>query len=429
MKRLSTLEQLVHYIREHSPFYNEHFKDVPRENLTLSDLPLIDVGHYWSASHNLAHWPVLTAPVEDAVVFKTGGSTGVIKLAVYTHEEWQALVSAFGESLSCQLNKGDRIANLFFAGDLYASFLFIHDALAHATVSISEFPFTGHVDFQGLAAAIGDHRINVLAGVPAQLLKFAAYLTQQNRVLSEVDSVLYGGESLFAGQLAVLAHVFPNARVASIGYASVDAGLIGSSDREAALGEHRAFDQHTVLEIIDEHSGEIIEECNRVGRLVVTNLGRRLMPIVRYPVGDRACWVEPANTPRRKFALRGRSLHSQRVRVGVMSLLTEDIQDTIKRLGNSDQWQLLIEHPRHKDRLSIYWVPEPGTTDIDRLNLALYQALLDLYPQIDQQTRDGLLDFRVMPCSVTDLTLHPRSGKQLRVLDLRTYATSAEPKR
>lgn len=428
MKELFSLEQLIQYIREHSRFYNQHLKHLALEDLTLNDIPLIDANNYWVGSHDLNDWPVLTAPVDDALVFKTGGSTGQGKLAVYTHAEWQTMVRAFGESLSMQLTDGDRVANLFFSGDLYASFLFIHDSLAHVRVSISEFPFTGNVDLQGLAEAIGAHRINVLAGVPAQLLKFAAHLTAHQRVLTGVDTLLYGGESLFADQLAIFARAFPNARVSSIGYASVDAGIIGSSDRDCELGEHRVFEPQTLLEIIDEHSGEVINECNRVGLLVVTNLSRRLMPLLRYPVGDRACWLEPPATPRRKFALRGRSVHSQRVRVGVLSLFTDEVQDIVQRVAQSDQWQLRLEHLGHKDLLSVIWVPEVNAEVIEQTNRLLHEALLAHSPGIGSLRQDGLLEFQVKPCAISDLTLHPRSGKQLRVLDLRDYTCTPEPR-
>lgn len=426
MKELFTLEQLVNFLREHSRFYSHHLKHLPLQGFALNDIPLIDGNNYWAGSHDLNQWPVLTAPVDDALLFKTGGTTSQGKLAVYTHDEWQTLVTAFGESLSSQLNNGDRVANLFFSGDLCASFLFIHDSLAHVRVAISEFPFTGNVDFQALTTAIGDHRINVLSGVPAQLLKYAAYLTEHGRVLTEVDTLLYGGESVFSAQLAIFARAFPNARIASIGYASVDAGLIGGCDRDCGQGEHRVFEHHTVLEIIDELSGEIIEECNRVGLLVVTNLNRRLMPLLRYPVGDRACWLEPTDTPRRKFALRGRSVHSQRVRVGVMSLLIDEIQTIVQRVTRSEQWQLRIEQVGHKDLLRLHWVAEDGTPAIDTLSQMLRQALTAHYPAIDMLNRDGLLDFQVSPCAVTDLSLHPRSGKQLRVLDLRVYTPAPE---
>ncbi|MGE8485638.1 phenylacetate--CoA ligase family protein [Pseudomonas sp. FP1740] len=423
MKPTYSLEQLVPYIRQHSNFYRKHLEHLPANRLTLKDLPLTNVADYWSGSNDLSHWSVLTGDVNDALVFKTGGSTSQGKLAVYSSEEWQTLVSTFGASLSAQLNNGDRVANLFFSGDLYASFLFIHDSLAHVGRPICEFPFTGSVELDVLADAIARHRINVLAGVPAQLLRFAAYLAQHRLVLCGVETLLYGGESLFTAQLAMLAEVFPNARIASIGYASVDAGLIGASDRDCALGEHRVFEPQTLLEIIDEHTGEVIEECDRIGLLVLTNLTRQLMPLLRYPVGDRACWREPTTTPMRKFALKGRSAHSQRIRVGVLSLFTEEIHEIVQRAARTEQWQLLIEQTGHKDLLSVRWVPEPHLQTVEPDRRALREALLAHYPAIDELSREGLLELRVLTCTTTELKLHPRSGKQLRVVDLRVYDT------
>lgn len=421
MKTTYSLEQLVPYIRQHSNFYRTHLSHLPAEGITLKDLPLTNVADYWADSNDLNEWPVLTGQIDDALVFKTGGSTSHGKLTVYSTSEWQALVSTFGDSVSSQLENGDRVANLFFSGDLYASFLFIHDSLAHVKRSICEFPFTGEVSMDVLADALDQHRINVLVGVPAQLLRFAAYLTQHRRVLCGVDTLLYGGESLFGPQLAILTQVFPNVRIASIGYASVDAGLIGATSRDCALGEHRVFEPQTLLEIVDELTGEVIDECDRTGLLVVTNLTRRLMPLLRYPVGDRACWREPGTTPMRKFALKGRSAHSQRVRVGSMSLLIDEMQQIVQRVADTDQWQLRIEHDGYKDIVSVKWVPDAKTVATAAMCQALYEALVAHYPALEHLNREGLLELRVLSCTVTELKLHPRSGKQMRVLDLRIY--------
>ena len=421
MKTTYSLEQLLPYIRQHSNFYRKHLQHLPAEGITLKDLPLTNVADYWADSNDLNHWPVLTGNIEDALVFKTGGSTSQGKLTVYSTREWQALVSTFGNSVSSQLQDGDRVANLFFSGDLYASFLFIHDSLAHVKRSICEFPFTGEVSMDVLADALDQHRINVLVGVPAQLLKFAAYLNQHQRVLCGVDTLLYGGESLFGPQLAILTQVFPNVRIASIGYASVDAGLIGATSRDCALGEHRVFEPQTLLEIVDELTGEVIEQCDRTGLLLVTNLTRQLMPLLRYPVGDRACWREPANTPMRKFALKGRSAHSQRVRVGSASLLIDEMRQIVQRVAGTDQWQLRIEHDGYKDIVSVTWVPDANAVATAPRCLALYEALMAHYPALEHLNHEGLLELRVLSCNVTDLKLHPRSGKQMRVLDLRPY--------
>ncbi len=415
------LQELVAFARQHSSFYASHFASVPEQVTALTDLPVIDPAHYWKGSQDLDRWPVLTASLGNALVFKTGGTTSDGKLSVFERREWQTLVEDFGRSLTGQLNKGDQVANLFFVGDLYASFIFTHDALAHVQPGVVEFPFTGHVDSTVLADSISRHRINVLAGVPAHLLTFAAWLEHQGRRLECIECLLYGGESLFPAQLQLLGRVFPNVRVASMGYASVDAGFIGASHRDCALGEHRMAQGHSVLEILDEQTGEVIEECDRTGRLVMTNLTRRLMPLIRYPVGDRACWRELNRTPARKFALMGRSADSQRVRVGILTLLPDEIGDTVQRLTGSDDWQLVIEQAGTKDILRLKWAPEaeqPASADTDR---RLHHALIEHYPLIEQLNADHLLDVEIHCCTVQDLSRHPRSGKRQRVLDLRVY--------
>ncbi len=421
MNTLIELNNLLGFTRQHSAYCREHFRDVAAPISALTELPLIDPEQYWRDSQHPHRWPVLSGPLEDAMVFKTGGTTGSGKLSLFTRVEWQTLVRDFGNHLTAQLNPGDRVANLFFVGDLYASFIFLHDALAHVQTPVSEFPFTGAVDSAVLAESIVAYRINVLAGLPAQMLKFAAWLERQSRILEGVETLLYGGESLFAAQLQTLQRVFPNARIASIGYASVDAGLIGVSARDCSLGEHRMLERHSVLEIIDEVSGDVIEECNRNGRLVLTNLTRRLMPVIRYPVGDLACWREPAGTPMRKFALMGRSMNSQRVRVSVLSLDTGDIGELVRKIAASDDWQLLIEQRASQDLLSLKWVPCSQTADISQASSTLRRALIDQYPLIEKLQSDQLLELNVIACANDELTCHPRSGKHQRVVDRRVY--------
>lgn len=423
------LMDLVAFVRQHSVFYASHFADAPERVMSLSELPVIDPVEFWKDSHDLERWPVLTARLDNALVFKTGGTTGAGKLSVFERREWQTLVEDFGQSLTTKLHEGDRVANLFFVGDLYASFIFTHDALAHARTGIVEFPFTGQVDSTVLADAIVRYRINVLAGVPAHLLSFAAWLERHGQKLEGIERLLYGGESLFPAQLRLLGRVFPNVRVASMGYASVDAGFIGASHPDCALGEHRVPQGHSVVEILDEQTGEVIEECDRPGRLVMTNLTRRLMPLIRYPVGDRACWREPGPSPTRKFVLMGRSGDSQRIRVGTLTLLPDEIGAAVLRIVGSDDWQLVIEQAGTQDILRLRWVADPtGAPPID-VKRMLHDALLEHYPLIEQLSADHLLALQIECCAARDLERHPRSGKRQRVLDLRVYDSACEERR
>ncbi|MCG6576133.1 phenylacetate--CoA ligase family protein [Pseudomonas sp. AF32] len=415
MSTSSTIEQWLGHIRLHSRYYQSHWKHLPAQGYALQDVPVTDVNQFWADSHDLEAWEVLTAPVQDALIFKTGGTTGQGKLSVYTRDEWHQMVGCFGRGLSAQLSAGDRIANLFFSGDLYASFLFIHGALRSVEVPITEFPFTGSVDPDTLADAVIAHHINVLAGVPAHLLAIASHLEQQGRTLPGITTILFGGEHLFESQRPLLQRAFPRARFTSIGYASVDAGLVGASTPDCDPGEHRVFDEQTRVEIIDELSGEVIEACDRPGNLVVSNLSRWLMPIVRYPVGDRACWREPAGTARRKFALQGRSAQSQRVRVGVISLFPQQISEITRHVAGDLQWQLIIEHVENNDHLVFKWVSTAPRKAHGSLSLELKAALSRQYPGIER------LGLEVRGCSALELERHPRSGKHLPIVDRRLY--------
>lgn len=424
MNELFQLNELVSFARQHSDYYRQHFAGAPERILSLSELPIVDPTAYWQDSHDLNQWPVLTYAISNALIFKTGGTTGEGRYSVFDREEWRMLVQDFGNSLTHQLKAGDRVANLFFVGDLYASFIFVHDALPHAGPGVVELPFTGMVEPAVLAEAIVQHRINVLACLPAQILTFAAWLEQQGQTLGGVESLLYGGESLFPAQLQLLGRVFPNVRIASMGYASVDAGFLGASHLDCIRGEHRTPDGHSVLEIIDEQTGEVIAECDRIGMLVTTNLTRRLMPMIRYPVGDRACWREPCATPMRKFALMGRSAESQRVRVGILTLLTKTLGEIVQRCTGSTDWQLVIEHTGNKDLLSLKWVSVSATSTTADANRALRLALLEHYPLIEQLSADQLLDLHTLCCPAEALSRHPRSGKHRQVVDLRQYDSS-----
>jgi phenylacetate-CoA ligase len=420
----SHIEDLVCHARRHAPFYAELYRSLPASGWQLQDLPLIDPADYWQHSMPLSSWPVLTGPIIDGHVFKTGGSSGDGKLSVYTRAEWSDFVRAFGTALGTRLRAGDRVANLFFAGDLYTSFLFIHSALAESPVPICEYPFTGAMELAALAQAVKVHQINVLACVPAQLMRFAGHLAANELVLPGVSTVLYGGESLFADQITLLKQTFPNAIFASIGCAGVDSGLVGASTPDCALGEHRVFDDETIVEIVDEASGLAIDGAGQSGMLVVTNLKRRLMPLIRYPTGDLAAWCEPAGGAQRKFVLRGRASQGRRVRVGTLSLFPEDIDALVQEQVGNIMWQLAISRADGLDQLALRLVADQyiDTAVADRLRT----ALLTRSPPIQAGIEQGQLRLRVEHCPLARARFHPRSGKLMRIVDQRDYAADAE---
>lgn len=414
------LPTLVAVARSLSPFFRELYAELPQD-FQLAELPVVDQKRYWDAN-TIRNNQLLTGPLQDGIVFKSGGTTGDPKFSVFNKTEWQSFTEAFGEALDAGgLKDSERIANIFYAGELYASFVFIMKSLDHARANSLQFPISGHADFSVISHTVSDFDIDVLAGVPTTLVNLAEYLRARGETLPSVKRILFGGESLYPDQRDTLHLAFPNARAASIGYASVDAGLLGYADPGCGPDEHRVFDRYTLLEILDEETGEVIHETGRAGKIVVTNLTRLLMPIIRYPAGDRAMWQEAPGTPDRKFKILGRS--EEGARVGPMTLYVEDIWHVLEPFRSDLEianFQMVVTHHDKKDLMTLRIAAHGSAARLaqaaEQVTAAIY-ASRPLYVDLLQQ---GLVHpLKVEWVDASALVINPRTGKLKRVLDQR----------
>lgn len=414
------LDRIVAVARTLSPYYRELYAGLP-DAPPLEALPVVEQKTFWAANTVRGN-RLLTAPMHDGIVFKSGGTTGEPKFSIYSRIEWEAFAGVFGMGLDAGgLAEGDRVANLFYAGELYSSFIFIMRSLDHARAGSLQFPLSGRADPDLVEHAIEDFGINTIAGAPTTLMNLAAHYIGSGRSAPSVRRLLFGGESLYADQRDILARAFPNARAGSIGYASVDAGLLGYADASCGPDEHRVFTRYARVEILDEASGAPIEEEGRVGRVVVTNLTRLLMPIIRYPAGDLACWTEPPGTPDRRFRLMGRS--EEGARIGPATLYVEDVRRVLaafrERIGAAD-FQMLVNHDEHRDRLVLRVASDTPAAQHAALAGEIVAALHAARPMLgDLLGQDMIHPLAVEWVALGALEYNERSGKLKRVIDRR----------
>jgi phenylacetate-CoA ligase len=345
-----SLSSIIALARANSPFYQRLYAHLPEE-CSLADLPVIDQLEYWSA-HQRDRLEVLTAPLRDGIVLNSGGSTGAPKFSYLTEDEWMANVEISVRSFDAGLKDADRVANLFVAGGLYASYLFATDSLRMAGANVVHLPIGYFNAVADTARLVKELDATVLVGVPTNLINLVEYLEKDDAKVS-LRSILYGGEGFTEAQCFYLVRRFPGIEIHSAGYASVDAGAMAFADANCAPGEHRVCDSATYLEIVDEETGGLIEETGRAGRVIFTSLTRLLMPILRYPAGDRAMWLDAAGTPFRKFRLLGRA--EEAARVASVTIRVDDVRSLLEPfrapLGISD-FQLLITTEEGRDCLT-----------------------------------------------------------------------------
>ena len=411
----------VNFVRKNSPFYAQHYKDVEQNCDDISKYPIINQKEFWKANENFGEG-VLTSKHNSGLVFKSGGTSGNPKYSYFTAKEWDNFTEVSGCGFRQNgVKQGDRIANLFYAGELYASFIYITDTIKSADIGVS-YPIAGQTEISVMVEIIKKLNINVLAGVPTSIMNIVSYLQAHREIKLNIELILFGGESFYDDQLQAIKEEFADVKVHSVLYASVDGGELGYFDEATcANGEHRAFDESTIMEIVDEDTNEVIHEANKAGILLVTNLNRKLMPLIRYPVGDMAMWCDDEGVKDRRFKLLGRS--QEGARIGPATLYLQDIMDVLKHFYDEVHvlnFQLLVTHDEQKDRAVIKVVPSSMPLDADILSSKIIEHLYTQRTMFkDLLSGDKIHPITIEWCEADALETNARTGKTKRILDKR----------
>jgi len=413
-------KELVDYARANSKFYSEYYKDIPDNESNISKYPIMAQEKYWAAN-TIDDNTLLTGKFDAGLVFKSGGTTGNPKFSYFTNEEWQEFVkiSGFGYKHN-GIKQGDKVANLFYAGELYASFIYITFSSYFANVGVN-YPISGATEVSEIVNIIKTLNINVLAGTPTTIIKVAEYIYTNKVDNVNIDLVLFGGESFYTDQRESLNKIFPNVKINSIMYASVDGGELGYFDATCKQDEHRCLDDTTILEIVDEENGQVIEDEEIGGKILITNLTRKLMPIIRYPAGDRAKWVEPKGTPNRKFKILGRT--EEGARIGPCTLYIEDVLKVLDKHSDLVQvinFQIVLDHFDNLDKGTLLIVPISNIDNNENLLELIKNSIYEERHMLTDLVEQNLIHpFEVRFINNSELITNKRTGKAKRVVDLR----------
>jgi phenylacetate-CoA ligase len=234
------LPELVSHARKNSPFFRRLYQGLPERVASVSHLPPTRQAEYWKANAPGTN-ELLTGPMRDGVVYRSGGTTGNPKFSVFSRAEWEEMCASFGRGIAASgLRAGDRVANLFYVGELYGSFLFITKSLELSPTPVLQLPIGGATSLDETLRLARDFGATVLAGVPTTILNLAERAAAAGLSAREfkLERVLFGGEALYDDQRARLSQVFPGIEARSIGYASTDAGLVGWADASCGPSEH-----------------------------------------------------------------------------------------------------------------------------------------------------------------------------------------------
>ena len=413
--KLYSVDEIIAYAREHSKYYAKLYQDVP-EGASLQELPPVDQADFW-ANCDKNGGSVATAVQTDGQVFKSGGTTGDPKYSLYSAEEWQIMCEYSGVALTKGgLSDGTKIANLFYAGGLYASFLYTYSMLYFAPAKTIMYNLSGNISIEEMVDTILQHKINCLAGLPSMLTKIVSYIEEHHLTGFAVDTIYFAGETLHQDQRDKISGIFGRQiEFRSVFYASNDGGPIGYFTKDCGFNEHRVMSELTVLELIDPETGAVITEMHKPGDIYITSLFKALIPMIRYPAGDMGEYTEPEGVADRKFKLLGRS--DVAARAGYVTLYPGDVGNVLKLCGMEYySYQIIVEHDLTDRFIFKIAVSEQEGYDTQKFLQTLYQER----PVMKDALDDGTMDTpQVVWCKPEDLEYNPRTGKLKIIIDKR----------
>ncbi|KAK1579123.1 AMP-dependent synthetase/ligase [Colletotrichum navitas] len=409
------LAGLIEFVKSNSPYYAKYWEPCWAQKgnvVSLTDLPVVDHKSFWEANTCLDS-KVITSKQKDGIVFKTGGTTAHPKVSFYSQKELHGLSLQLADCLSrCGVVQGDTVANLFYAGDLYGSFLLHILSVYHLSNGAIQLPIAGHVTLESMEKHIIEFQATVVLATATTMSQLSERSLNAGRTHPYVRLLLFSGEAFYDDQAGLLKAAFPNATIRSVVYGSMDCGIIGLPPKEDHYNHdprlHQVNSPNIVVEILND-DGQPINEPGEVGSLVATNMERRLMPIIRYPSGDRAAWVDPSLG---LFRILGRD-HTA-VRIGPVSIDVVDLKRVVV--------QAIVTREDRKDLLTVNVVYTPATEEeTARLKAALREKLNAVRPMFREHVEKGLINaLQIKFLKMGELAVNPRSGKTSEVVDLRS---------
>lgn len=413
-RTLAKLRHMVTSVAPQAPLYRDRLAGLTLASMEgWAQVPVLTKDDLRAGTPPRSQDLFTTEPV-GAHFLRSGGSTGEPALSAFAYADYEADMARAARGLfALGLRPGDRVANLFMAGHLYGSFLSINRALE--ILGCNSFPFTSHTPARELPALLRAYGIEVLAGLPSWLSEVFEAI-RQDPVGVRIRKVFYTGEHLYPADRERLSREFGVEQFGSLGYGTVDAGPIAYQCRESQGSVHHVHDDHQFVEIVDSESLRPVP-AGEPGELLITNLNRSLMPVIRYRIGDRARWVTepcPCGRSAPRFELLGRC--DDMLVVGGINLTYSELHEAaMAQEGLSGPLQLVVTRRDDRDLLTLR--VESPLPDLARVLAEGVTARLEPLRRIISRGQLNPLEVEVLPPG--GIARVARTGKIRQVVDRR----------
>lgn len=277
--RMALLRQTVKYAKAGSPLYRRRLASLDeaslRTEIDLERLPLLASAELAATDPSLL--AVSLSRVARVVTLQTSGSTGQPKRVLYGTEDLAATREFFQRGMTSLIDAEARVLVLLpwevpdSVGDL------LIQALAEGGVYAEG--LWPPIEPEATAAMVRRQALSCVVGLPQHLLALSIALRP-----GDVRTMLLCSDYAAPALRRCIEEECDCETF--LHYGSTESGLGGGVECYRHCGCHLR-ESDLLVEIVDSVSGRQLPEGER-GEVVITTLGHRAMPLIRYRTGDEA---------------------------------------------------------------------------------------------------------------------------------------------
>lgn len=428
MKHLTRQEQIAQAIEvlnaaRKAPFYAEKYKGLGtvRDENDWRKVPLLSRTDLFANTYPTSK-DMLTGPLANAIVSSTGGSTGVARTIVLSHDEWNTFCEVQGEAFRLLgVRPDDIVANLFVAGHLWPSFLGVHEMIKYG--GGVHLPISSNIGVEEAYELCKRYQPTVIVTLPTMLVFLADLAKKEGYTFPNLRIAAFAGEQLSREAEAHVKKHLGVKEIKALAYSSADCGIMGYQCPECGFATYHAPTATQLIEIVNPDTFEPVK-VGETGEVIITSLARTLEPVIRYRIGDMATLLAescPCGDPNPLFRLAGRTgedfkLGGAYISVGVFERGVSEFSDVL-----SLNFQLVLEDIANQmDIIVSVECGDPDSQAAVEAAAGLKKRLMELVPEIEVGTRLGFMrNYEVRICPLGSLPRNPITGKIKKVVDNR----------
>ena len=396
------LNEIIEFAKSKVPYYKNYDYD-------FYNMPILDKIKY---RENVPPYSIelLSGEIKSSFVFSTSGTTGNPQFVVRDVNDIDYQINDY---VGLNIGENDVVLNLFWAG-IWGIYTTANLTLKKTGATV--IPVGGNnlneEMLQNIKYIIENFKVNVLFGVPSTIVSITKCVKDSEICVKNINKIFCLGEKMYEDTYRYLKNVYKDVEIKTK-YGCMESAGIGYQCNNINCNEYHIF-KNRYVEILDTNTNRRLENGKK-GKIVVTTLNKRLIPLLRYDTGDIGYIEERQCECGEKYILKIENRINKEFIIGSVHLTTNKINDIVNNnIFNCNSIQIIIDKYAQLDRMKISI--QADEINKEKILNDLYKEYPDLKILIDENKINKII---VEKIKNEDLILNKKTGKVYPLIDNR----------